>query len=526
MSYKIKVHFKNSASTYYDAALSYARKFECFEESGSKKELNIVEIPSEELQGKITYFNSLWETIKGWKGTEIYLNERIIDPKSLSLINNVTSCYVGYTKAVVQEKHCKLNGEKEGWSCKLLDSIDRYSNGDYYYYNQRNKWYEFGKLASNTIWEIDKEKIKELLSRECSLKHLELCPIYDQEKMFTIIENLPENIDTENSDYWEIKFEENIDGNIVEKKPIGIKPKNVDLDRNGLSMRISLRSNDEENKNENLDNRFIPKITYDDIGGIDGILQKIREVIEIPLKNPMLFEHLGITPHKGILLYGPPGCGKTLIAKAIANQVKAHFISIKGPELISKWHGQSEENLRNVFDEARKLQPAIIFFDELDSIAQRRSSEESLRLDAKFVNQLLTLMDGMEDYGNVRVIATTNRVELIDEALLRPGRFDYHIQVNKPNKEGCYKILKIQTDKMPINKNFDVEYFSTKLVGSTGAEIAFVTREAAYNCLRRKLNTKMSNREYQFDDLDLSSFIVNEEDFIKSLNILTIKNID
>ena len=526
MSYKIKVHFKNSASTYYDAALSYARKFECFEESGSKKELNIVEIPSEELQGKITYFNSLWETIKGWKGTEIYLNERIIDPKSLSLINNVTSCYVGYTKAVVQEKHCKLNGEKEGWSCKLLDSIDRYSNGDYYYSNQRNKWYEFGKLASNTIWEIDKEKTKELLSRECSLKHLELCPIYDKEKMFTIIENLPENIDTENSDYWEIKYEENIDGNIVEKKPIGIKPKNVDLDRNGLSMRISLRSNDEENKNENLDNRFIPKITYDDIGGIDGILQKIREVIEIPLKNPMLFEHLGITPHKGILLYGPPGCGKTLIAKAIANQVKAHFISIKGPELISKWHGQSEENLRNVFDEARKLQPAIIFFDELDSIAQRRSSEESLRLDAKFVNQLLTLMDGMEDYGNVRVIATTNRVELIDEALLRPGRFDYHIQVNKPNKEGCYKILKIQTDKMPINKNFDVEYFSTKLVGSTGAEIAFVTREAAYNCLRRKLNTKMSNREYQFDDLDLSSFIVNEEDFIKSLNILTIKNID
>ena len=525
MAYKIKVNFKNSTSTYYDTALFNAKKFEKFQESKSKKESNVVVIPSEELQSKITYFNTLWETIKGWKGTEIYLNDKIIDPKSLNLITEVTNCYVSYTKAVVQEKHCKINGEKEGWSCKLLNSIDRYSNGGYFNYNQRNKWYEFGAFTSSTLWEIDKQKIKDLLARESLLKHLELCPIYDKEKVYSIIENIPENVETENSDYWEVKYEENIDGNIVEKRPIGIKQKGVDQDRSGIGMRISLRSNEEESTNENLDNRYIPKITYDDIGGIDGILQKIREVIEIPLKNPMLFEHLGITPHKGILLYGPPGCGKTLIAKAIANQVKAHFISIKGPELISKWHGQSEENLRDVFDEARKLQPSIVFFDELDSIAQRRSSEESLRLDAKFVNQLLTLMDGMDDYGNVRVIATTNRVELIDEALLRPGRFDYHIQVNKPNKEGCYKILKIQTDKMPVNKSFDTAYFSTKLVGFTGAEIAFVAREAAYNCLRRKLDTKMSNRDYQFDDLDLSSFIVNEEDFIQSLKLLSNKNI-
>jgi len=484
MAFKIKVHFKNSASTYYETALFNARKFENFQESKTKKELNIVEILSEELQTKITFFNSFWEIIKGWKGTEIYLDDKIIDPKSLSLINNVINCYVAYTKAVVQEKHCKINGDKEGWSCKLLDSIDRYSDGGYYYYNQRNQWYEFGKFTSNTIWEIDKQKIKDLLTRETLLKHLELCPIYNQEKMQSIIENIPGSIDTENSEHWEVKYEENIDGNIVEKKPVGIKPKSVDRERNGLSMRISLRTQEEISKNENMDNRFIPKITYDDIGGIDGILQNIREVIEIPLKNPKLFEHLGITPHKGILLYGPPGCGKTLIAKAIANQVKAHFISIKGPELLSKWHGQSEENLRDVFDEARKLQPAIIFFDELDSVAQRRSSEESLRLDAKFVNQLLTLMDGIEDYGNVRIIATTNRVELNDEALLRPGRFDYHIYVPLPDTKARYEIFKIHLKNKHVSVDIDLDILVKKTDGWTGAHIAEICRRAGMSALR------------------------------------------
>jgi len=524
MSYTIKIKFRKSSSTYYDSALLNSKKFEKFQEAESKKESNVVEIPSDELQEKVTFFNQLWEIVKGWKGTEIFLNDKIIDPKSLSEISNITNCYVDYSKAVVQEKHCKINGEKEGWSCKLLNSIDRYSNGDSYYYNRQNKWYEFGEFISNTVWKINKQKIKDLLTREALLKHLELCPIYNQEKVIDIIDNLPESIDTENSEYWEIKYDENIDGNIIEKKPIGINKKGIERDRYGLNMRLSLGSKEEE-ETENEDNRYIPKVTYDDIGGIDGILQKIREVIEIPLKNPTIFEHLGITPHKGILLYGPPGCGKTLIAKAIANQVKAHFISIKGPELLSKWHGQSEENLRDVFDEGRKLQPSIIFFDELDSVAQRRSSAESLRLDAKFVNQLLTLMDGMEDYENVRVIATTNRVELIDEALLRPGRFDYHIKVNKPTKAGCFKILRIHTDKMPVSKSFDTEYFSGKLIGLTGAEIAYVAREAAYNCLRRKLDTKMSNRDYKFDDLDLSKFIIEEEDFYKSLDSISNKKI-
>lgn len=518
MVYIIKISFKNSASTYYETAVFYAGKFEKFKKSESKRELNILEIHPEELQSKIASFNSLWGIIKSWKGTEIFLNDKPVDHISLSFINEVTSCYSNYCTAIIQEKHCKINGSKDGWGCKLLSSIDRHPTENYYAYNLYNKWYEFGDFLSDTSWKVNKQRIKELLVREKTIKYLDLCPVFNQEKMFSILEELPEIIEIDKSEIWEVKYDENIDGNILEKKPIGIKQKRVERNVNGLNLQISVKPSDLESDINNKNNRFIPKVTYDEVGGIDGILQNIREVIEIPLKNPKLFEHLGITPHKGILLYGPPGCGKTLIAKAIANQVNAHFISIKGPELISKWHGQSEENLRNIFEEARSLEPAIVFFDELDSIAQRRSSEESLRVDAKFVNQLLTLMDGIEEYANVRVIATTNRLELIDEALLRPGRFDYHIQVDKPNAAGCYKILKIQTDKMPIAKDFSIENFSAKLIGLTGAEIAFVAREAAYNCLRRQLDTNMSNRDYKFDNLSFVSFFVNEEDFLKSLN--------
>ena len=152
-----------------------------------------------------------------------------------------------------------------------------------------------------------------------------------------------------------------------------------------------------------------------------------------------------------LILFGPPGCGKTMIAKAIANEIQAHFISVKGPELLNKYYGQSEENLRTLFEEASEMQPSIIFFDEIDAIAQKRSSEDNLRIEAKFVNQLLTLMDGIEDYGSVCVIAATNRPELLDSALLRPGRFDYQLNVPKPDKEGCKTIFEINSSFFNCN---------------------------------------------------------------------------
>lgn len=282
--------------------------------------------------------------------------------------------------------------------------------------------------------------------------------------------------------------------------------------------------NEDENVKINIEKeeRLIPDVTFDDIGGIDDVLQEIRETIELPLKVPQIFSHLSIKPHKGVLLYGPPGCGKTMIAKAISNEIKAHFIPVKASELMSMWHGLSEENLRKIFEEARDKQPSIIYFDEIDSIARVRSDDERGRYDHRFLTQLLALMDGIEDYGKICIIGSTNMMEVIDKALLRPGRFDLKILIKKPDKKGCTQIFTKVTKDMPIDDKFDKEKFSNLLVGLSGAEISFIGREAAYNCMRRNLNVKEllnNNKEIE----DYLKLIVNEDDFYNALNKVKIQ---
>jgi len=198
----------------------------------------------------------------------------------------------------------------------------------------------------------------------------------------------------------------------------------------------------------------VPEVTYEDIGGLKDAIQKIREMVELPLKHPELFERLGIEPPKGVLLYGPPGTGKTLLAKAVANETNAHFIAINGPEIMSKFYGESEERLREVFKEAEENAPSIIFIDEIDAIAPKRE-EVTGEVEKRVVSQLLTLMDGLKKRGKVIVIAATNRPDAIDPALRRPGRFDREIEVGVPDKQGRKEILQIHTRGMPLEPDYD-----------------------------------------------------------------------
>jgi len=225
-------------------------------------------------------------------------------------------------------------------------------------------------------------------------------------------------------------------------------------------------------------------VTYDDVGGLENELQRVREMIELPLKNPELFDRLGIDPPKGVLLYGPPGTGKTLIAKAVANEAGANFYSIQGPEIISKYYGQSEEKLREKFEEAESNSPSIIFIDEIDSIAPRREDVHG-EVERRVVAQLLTLMDGMCGRGQVIVIGATNREDAIDPALRRPGRFDREIEVGVPSWEGRKEILEIHTRGMPMEEKVDLEEFARNTHGFVGADLAALAREAAMNCLAR-----------------------------------------
>ncbi|MCI4357817.1 MAG: CDC48 family AAA ATPase [Thermoplasmata archaeon] len=234
-----------------------------------------------------------------------------------------------------------------------------------------------------------------------------------------------------------------------------------------------------------------PRVSYEDIGGLKEKLGRVREMIELPLKHPELFDRLAISPPKGVLLYGPPGTGKTLIAKAVANEAGAHFIGIQGPEIISKYYGESEKELREKFEEAEKNAPSVIFIDELDSIAPRRD-EVVGEVERRVVAQLLTLMDGLSGRGNVIVIAATNREEAIDPALRRPGRFDREIEIGVPTLAGRLEILQIHTRGMPIEaSDKERERILKELAalshGFVGADLSALAREAAMRALRRYL---------------------------------------
>ncbi|MDD1685051.1 MAG: CDC48 family AAA ATPase [Methanoregula sp.] len=230
----------------------------------------------------------------------------------------------------------------------------------------------------------------------------------------------------------------------------------------------------------------IKRFSYEDIGGLKDELQRLRETIELPLRHPELFQKLGIEPPKGVLLYGPPGTGKTLIAKAVASESGAHFISIAGPEVISKYYGESEQRLREVFEEARENSPAIIFIDELDSIAPRRE-EVTGEVERRVVAQLLTMMDGLEERGQVVVIGATNRVDAIDAALRRPGRFDREIEIGVPSEPDRIEILKIHTRGMPLGDDVSLDVLAQQTHGFVGADLAALAREAAIRALRRYL---------------------------------------
>jgi len=232
--------------------------------------------------------------------------------------------------------------------------------------------------------------------------------------------------------------------------------------------------------------RGIPKTTYEDIGGLHEKIQRIREMVELPLRHPELFQRLGIEPPKGVLLYGPPGCGKTLLAKAVANESDANFFSINGPEIMSKFYGESEARLREIFQKAQESSPSIIFIDEIDAIAPKRE-EVTGEVERRVVAQLLALMDGLEARGNVIVVGATNMEGILDPALRRPGRFDREIEIGVPDKQGRYEILQIHTRGMPLAQDVDLKKLSEITHGYTGADLAALCREAAMKALRRYL---------------------------------------
>lgn len=259
----------------------------------------------------------------------------------------------------------------------------------------------------------------------------------------------------------------------------------------------------------------IPRVTYDDLGGLRNEVQKIREMVELPMRHPELFEKLGVEAPKGVLLYGPPGTGKTLLAKAVAGETNSHFTSLSGPEIIGKFYGESEERLREIFKQAEENSPSIIFIDEIDSIAPKRE-EVTGEVEKRIVSQLLTLMDGMKSRGKVVVIAATNRPDSIDPALRRPGRFDREIEIGIPDEQGRREILDIHTRGMPIDKKVNLNQIAKVTHGFVGADLEVLAKEAAIRSLR-KILPQIDLKEEKIPAEILQKIIITDNDFREAL---------
>ncbi|MGV8169372.1 MAG: CDC48 family AAA ATPase [Candidatus Nanoarchaeia archaeon] len=261
------------------------------------------------------------------------------------------------------------------------------------------------------------------------------------------------------------------------------------------------------------------EVSYEDVGGLDEEIKKIREMVELPLKHPEIFQRLGIEPPKGVLLHGPPGTGKTLMAKAVANETNSNFYVINGPEIMSKFYGESEANLRKIFDEAEKNAPSIIFFDEIDAIASKREESKG-EVERRVVAQLLSLMDGLKSRGKVVVIAATNIPNALDPALRRPGRFDRELIIGVPQTEGRLKILKIHTRNMPMDKDVSLEKLAEVTHGFVGADLASLAKEAAMNVLRKILPDLNKIKDEEISEEILSKLIIKMDDFKEALKVV------
>ncbi|MBS3087711.1 CDC48 family AAA ATPase [Candidatus Pacearchaeota archaeon] len=263
----------------------------------------------------------------------------------------------------------------------------------------------------------------------------------------------------------------------------------------------------------------IPQITYEDIGGLTDEVKKVREMVELPLKRPEIFMRLGIEPPKGVLLYGPPGTGKTLLAKAVANESEAHFILLNGPEIMSKFYGESEKKIRSIFEEAEKNAPAIIFIDEIDSLAPKRE-EAGGEVERRVVSQLLTMMDGLQARGKVVVIGATNRPNAIDPALRRPGRFDREVEISVPDKAGRMQILQIHTRNMPLTKSVKLDELARKTHGFVGADINSLAKEAAMIVIRKNLDKLKLEEDKEISQEILDQLKISGKDFEEALRVV------
>ena len=523
MDYNFTIRFGKEQSPDYHAVLALASKFRMFLPAQEGASTHVIETSNDELMTKYDVFTKLMDYIQDWDSVRLILDGNQLRPAQFRLKEKklVATCYQSYL--VAEDKHAYCDEKSPScWGCRLLTGIVLRHEQAVYTKHARY-WYQYGSFIDPKTWRIHQDELVRALEDILDKNHLDFCPVFKHVFFRRYVAALPALIHLPDPHNWEIYYGEDSINISKRWEPVNIihvlPSKDGSRDQKSGSDASSVAKLKDENGADSKYLRRVPTTTFADIGGVDEIIQNIRMVIELPIKKPKVLQQLGIQPYRGILLWGDPGNGKTLIAKAIAHEVNAHFIPVSGPDILNKNFGQSEQNLREIFEEAREFQPSIIFIDEIDSIAQTRLSGESSKWYSTLVNQLLALMDGISDYGNVTVLASTNRPDLLDAALLRPGRFDYKLEIKKPNLPACKKIIEIATRNMPLADDVDIFTFSEAVVGYSAAEIVFLTKEAAMVRLRKAIEANKFSVDGDSDE-DYSFLKVTMSDFNSALHTL------
>jgi hypothetical protein len=381
--------------------------------------------------------HALLRLIHGWRSTRVTVAGHAVNYWQLTgRLAQVRSCYARKVQQGAGTGYCSGKqgpaDEATSFGCRLLRCVSRQIHG-------RNSWIQFGALTSQRdAFRVHKAVILRTIEHQTRADACLFCPAFRWQRVRADVADLPEIIELGTDSLFEIKT-----STINPKKALGIQPKKT---ANDLSLALRFEALAKAAA-EPAPVRNVPTVRYADIASQDAALEQLKNVVELPLTHQAYFEALRVAPQSGVLLYGPPGNGKTLLAKAVATECNAHFELISGPEVLSKWVGESEANLRRLFARARQLAPSVVLLDELDSLAPRRD-RVSQHHAVQVLSQLLVLLDGLETRGAVALVATTNRLEAIDPALCRPGRFDYHIEVPMPDYSGRLAILQVCLAKM------------------------------------------------------------------------------
>jgi ATP-dependent 26S proteasome regulatory subunit len=468
----LEIYFGMSPSTHYFRAVALAQSMSGYIASGEGREVVHSIITTAPLADETAYqkLDDLLRMISGWRTAKVVLDGRPWKCWSFQArLAQIKACHS--RRAQVGDFYCsgKSGPGEEGdyFGCRHAKGATKAPAAG-------NSWIRFGALSpKRDSFCVDKKAILEALKTQTRVAVCLCCPAFDWRRVRADVDELPSVIQLGDQSPFEVRYSA-----LNPAKALGIKPKNDDL----VETVMQLSSQQSKQPPE----RQVPNVRYTDVAGQDIALEALKCVVELPLRHPAYFEALGVAPQTGILLYGPPGNGKTLLAKAAATESNAHLEIISGPEVLSPWQGRSEENLRGVFARARQFAPSIVLIDELDSLAPRRALL-SQHDDVQILSQLLVLLDGLEARGRVVVVGTTNRIEALDPAVCRPGRFDYHIEVPSPDHKGRTAILRVHLAKLKTRGELCLNYLIERTDGFTGADLAALCREAGLQTIQRGL---------------------------------------